>query len=233
MKEIIGFKGFDKDLKCRGFQFEIGKTYKEDKAIICEKGFHFCENPIDIFSYYDPATSRFAEVTGTGKMAAHDNDSKIACTELHVKAEVSLSAIIGVGVKFILDEVDWKNKKESNTGYSSAATNTGYSSAATNTGNSSAATNTGYSSAATNTGDRSAATNTGYSSAAIVEGKESIACGLGYDNQARGALGCWIVLAERNDEYKILSVKTIKVDGKKIKENTFYKLQKGKFVEVT
>ena len=195
MKEIIGFKGFDKDLKCRGFQFEIGKTYKEDKAIICEKGFHFCENPIDIFSYYDPATSRFAEVTGTGKMAAHDNDSKIACTELHVKAEVSLSAIIGVGVKFILDEVDWKNKKESNTGYSSAATNTGY------------------------------------SSAAIVEGKESIACGLGYDNQTRGALGCWIVLAERNDNYEILIVKTAKVDGKKIKADTFYKLQKGKFVE--
>jgi hypothetical protein len=226
MKEdnaIVGYKGFDKNMKCRGFQFEVGKTYKEDKAIICEKGFHFCENPIDIFSYYDPANSKFAEVSGAGKIAKHNDDSKVVCTKLHVKAEVSLSALIGIGVKFILDKVDWKNNKITNTGYRSAATNTGERSAATNTGDRSAATNTGY---------RSAATNTGYRSAATVEGKESIACGLGYDNSARGALGCWIVLAERDDEYKIISVKTGKVDGKKIKADTFYKLQNGKFVEV-
>ena len=98
-------------------------------------------------------------------------------------------------------------------------------------GNKSAATNTGDQSAATNTGDYSAATNTGYQSAATVEGKESIACGLGYNNKAKGSLGCWIVLAERNKNYEIKCVKSTKVDGKKIKEDTFYQLINGKFVK--
>ncbi|MFA5379689.1 MAG: hypothetical protein WC455_28280, partial [Dehalococcoidia bacterium] len=118
-----------------------------------------------------------------------------------------------------------------NTGHQSAATNTGHQSAATNTGHQSAATNTGHRSAATNTGHRSAATNTGHRSAATVGGRESIACGLGYQCKARGSLGCWIVLAERDDDYKIQVVKAAKVDGKKIKADTFYILQCGKFVE--
>ncbi|TLN00393.1 hypothetical protein FDZ73_19615, partial [bacterium] len=107
-------------------------------------------------------------------------------------------------------------------------------SAATNTGNRSAATNTGYRSAATNTGDYSAATNTGYQSAATVEGANSIACGLGIENKARGIKGCWLILAEWVDdgwEKHLKSVKSVRVDGKKIKENTFYMLQGGKFVE--
>ena len=240
-KTIKGYKGFDKDFKCRGFQFEEGKTYETDKAEICKSGFHFCESPLDVFGYYGP-TERFAEVKGSGEFSKEKNgDTKVVCKSIHIEAEITLHSLLSSGVKFILDKVDWKSSKESNTGFSSAATNTGDRSAATNTGYSSAATNTGYSSAATNTGDRSAATNTGNRSAATntgdrsaatVEGQESIACGLGYDNQARGALGCWLVLAERDDNYKIKSVKTIKVDGKKIKADTFYKLQKGKFVMV-
>ena len=260
MSETIkGYKGFDKDFKCRDFQYEVGKTYETDKAEICKSGFHFCESPLDVFVYYGPS-ERFAEVKGSGEFSKEKNgDTKVVCKSIHIEAEITLHSLLSSGVKFILDKVDWKTSKESNTGYSSAATNTGDSSAATNTGYSSAAINngdrsaaintgyrsaainTGYSSAATNTGYRSAATNTGYSSAATnngdssaatVEGQESIACGLGYDNQARGALGCWLVLAERDDNYKIKSVKTIKVDGKKIKADTFYKLQKGKFVMV-
>jgi len=201
MDTISGFKGFDKDLKCRGFQFKTGEVFKEDAAVICKKGFHFCENPLDVFSHYPPADSRFAEVVGTGKTAKHDGDSKVACTELHVKAEITLSALIGAGVKFILDKVDWKDKKESNTGYGSAATNTG---------------------------DGSAATNTGYGSAATVEGKDSIACGLGYANKTRGALGCWLVLADRRDDGSIRSVRTAKVDGKTIKEMVFYEVRSSK-----
>ena len=77
-KIILGFKGFDKDLKCRGFQYEVGKEYTTDKAEICEKGFHFCENPLDVFNYYSPAISRFAEVTGGGEIKKHDGDSKNA-----------------------------------------------------------------------------------------------------------------------------------------------------------
>ena len=118
-----------------------------------------------------------------------------------------------------------------NTGYRSAATNTGYRSAATNTGDCSAATNTGDCSAATNTGDCSAATNTGYYSAATVSGKGSIAIVTGYGSKAKGSKGSWIVCTERDVERNILCVKAAEVDGENIKEDTFYTLKDGKFIE--
>ena len=162
------YKGFDKDLKCRGFQYEIGKEYEENAADICRKGFHACENPMDVFGYYNPADSRYCEVDlDTNEQT--EKDSKRVGKKIKIETEIGLSGLIQAGVKFILEKVDFKSAKESNTGrqsaatntgYQSAATNTGYQSAAMNTGNRSAATNTGYQSAATNTGDRSAATNT-------------------------------------------------------------------------
>ena len=118
-----------------------------------------------------------------------------------------------------------------NTGDCSAATNTGYYSSATNTGDYSAATNTGYRSAATNTGDYSSATNTGDCSAATVEGKNSVAVVTGLNGRAKGTKGCWIVCTERDDDYNILCIKAAEVDGEKIKENTFYMLKNGEFVE--
>ena len=122
-----------------------------------------------------------------------------------------------------------------NTGNRSAATNTGDYSAATNTGDYSAATNTGNRSAATNTGNYSAATNTGYMSAATVEGKDSFAIATGIESKAKGKLGCYIAVAEwkkTNNEYKLKDFKAHKVDGKTIKEDTYYMLKDGKFVEV-
>jgi len=222
---ISGYKGFDKDFRCKGFQYEPGQEYTTDKAVICEEGFHFCEYPLDVFGYYGPGESRYAEVQGSGKTDKHEGDSKVACTKLKIGAEVSISALVQASVKFILEKVDWENATESNTGDQSSATNTGYMSAATNTGNRSAATNTGYMSAATNTGNQSAAT---------VEGEESVAIATGYKSRAKGSLGCWIVLAEwkeKFDEWHIKDVKSAKVDGKKIKADTFYTLINGKFVE--
>ena len=336
--EIIkGYKGFDPDLKCRGFQYEVGEEYDMDKAVSCQTGFHFCENPFDVFNYYAPSDekgmSRFCEVEGSGDFDQSGND-KVACTHIKINSEIGLNGLIKAGIKFILDKVNWKDGKESNTGDFSAATNTGNCSAATNTGNCSAATNTGnwsaatntgdcsaatntgdrsaatntgnwsaatntgnrsaatntgyrsgatntgnfsavtntgdcsaatntgdwsaatntgnrsaatntgnfsaatntgYWSAATNTGDCSAATNTGDFSASIVEGKDSIAIVTGNGSKAKGSLGCWIVLTEREDwngeTYPIKEVKAFKVDGKTIKENTYYKLIDGEPVE--
>ena len=232
-----GYKGFDKELKCQGFQYEVGKEYEypENKVRCCPSvfdvqngfgGFHFCTNPFDVLGYYDPATGRFAEVKSTGKEVPHDEDTKIATSKIKIQAEIGISDLISAGMKFILEKVDWTNNKESNTGIQSAATNTGYQSAATNTG---------YRSAATNTGELSAATNTGYRSAATVSGNQSIACGLGIENKAKGKLSCWLVLAEWHqvsNEWQIKDVKTAHVDGKKIKEDVWYKLIKGKFEEV-
>ena len=197
------YKGFDKDLKCRGFQYEIGKSYETENADICHCGFHACENPFDVFGYYDP-TSRFCEVDLDANDQTHD-DSKRVGKKIRIEAEIGLSGLIKAGVKFILNKVDFEN---------AAATNTGYQSAATNTG---------YQSAATNTGDRSAAE---------VSGSESIAFVSGYQSKAKGALGCWIVLTERDDNMNILSVKAFCVDGKNVKPDVFYMLENGELKEV-
>ncbi len=180
-----GFKGFNKDLKCRGFQFEQGKEYKEEKAECCETGFHFCENPLDVFGYYPPSNSRYCEVEGSGQIDKENrDDSKVAASQIKIGLEIGLPGLIKAGVEYIKSNVDWENAKETNTGYQSVATNTGDYSAATNTGNKSAATNTGDYSAATNTGNKSAATNTGNKSAATNTGYQSVATNTGYQSAA-------------------------------------------------
>ena len=178
---IRGYKGFDKDLKCRDFQYEIGKDYEQEGEVkCCARGFHFCENPFDVFRYYSPSDSRYCEVEGDGNAdKANDGDSKVATSHIHISAEIGLNGLIKAGVKFILDKVNFKDAKSTNTGYQSAATNAGDYSAATNTGDRSAATNTGNQSAATNTGNQSAATNTGYQSAATNTGYQSAATNTG------------------------------------------------------
>ena len=250
-KTIKGYKGFNSDMTCRGFQYEVGETYEMEEGItICERGFHFCENPLDVLAHYSPSDSRYCEVKGSGEVDRDNEDSKIACSKLKVGVEIGLTGLINAGVKFILDKVDWTNKKKYNTGDYSAATNTGHRSAATNTGYRSVATNTGDCSAATNTGCRSAATNTGYRSvatntghysvatntghysAASAKGKDSIAIALGFKSKAKGAAGCWIVLTERDEEWNILDVKAFKVDGENIKADTYYELVNGKAEEV-
>jgi len=209
------------------------EKYSEESAEICEKGFHACEFPLDVFRYYAPSDSRYCEVD----LDANDqksNDSKRVGKSISIKAEIGIAGIVKAGVEYIKNQVDWNNDKKTNTGDCSAATNTGDCSAATNTGNRSAATNTGDRSAATNTGYRSAATNTGYRSAATVEGKESVAMAIGYGSKAKGSIGCFIVLAEwkkfEDETYHIVDVKSAKVDGTKIKPDTFYKLVNGEFV---
>ena len=207
------YKGFYKDLKCRGFQYEIGKEYEENAADICHKGFHACENPMDVFRYYNPADSRYCEVDlDTNEQT--DGDSKLVGKKIKIETEIGLSGLIQDGVKFILGKVDFKSAKESNTGYRSAATNTG------------------NWSAATNTGDWSAATNTGDQSAATVGGAESIAVVTGYGSKAKGAVGCWLVLTERDEKMHILGVQAVCVDGETIKADTFYMLKNGAITEV-
>lgn len=103
-KAISGFKGFDKELKCRDFQYEVGKTYEHEWEVeLCKQGFHFCENPFDVFGYYSPSDSRYCTVEGSGKAYKDKNDSKVAVSKIHISAEIGLKGIIEAGVKFILD----------------------------------------------------------------------------------------------------------------------------------
>ena len=224
-KEIIAYKGFDKNWKCRGYQYEIGKTYEhEGKVEACKSGFHSCEYPLDVFSYYAPSESKFALVKASGEISKGNDDSKIASTKITIEAELNIPKLAQKAVDFIMGKINWANKQ----------TNTGYQSVATNTGNRSAATNTGYQSVATNTGYQSAATNTGYQSVAEVSGEHSIAASLGEKSKARAGVNGAIVCVYRNDDGELIHIRASKVGENGIKPDTWYTLdENGDFVEVS
>ncbi|EEN8772013.1 hypothetical protein GIZ70_13875 [Salmonella enterica] len=209
-KEIVTFKGFNKDLKCRGFQFAIGETFHHDgKVEACGSGFHACECPFDVFSYYPPAESRYAETISFGVIDREEiGDTKIASASITIKAELTLPQFIQRGIEWIWSKIDKSLEQQIMTGDQSAATNTGNQSAATNTGNQSAATNTGNQSAATNTGNQSAATNTGNQSAATNTGNQSAATNTGNrsaatntgDQSAATNTGNWSAATNTGDQ---------------------------------
>ena len=179
-KEIIAYKGFNQDWTCRGYQYEIGKTYEHKGDVkACESGFHACEYPLDVLSYYSPAVSKFAVVKMSGETSKDSDDTKIASAKITIETEINLPEMVKKAVEWIKGKVDWDASKISNTGDWSAATNTGYRSVATNTGKWSVATNTGDCSAATNTGNWSVATNTGKWSVATNTGNWSVATNTG------------------------------------------------------
>ncbi|EBN2833130.1 hypothetical protein DOG22_18125 [Salmonella enterica] len=250
-KEIVTFKGFNKELKCRDFQFEIGKTFHhEGKVEACGSGFHACECPFDVFGYYPPADSRYAETISFGVTdREEDGDTKIASASITIKAELTLPQFIQRGIDWIWSKIDKSLEQQimcgnwsaatntgnrsaaTNTGNWSAATNTGNRSAATNTGNRSAATNTGNRSAATNTGDWSAATNTGDWSAAEVSGSQSVAAAFGIEGKARASEGGAIVLCYRDEDGELIHIRASKVGENGIMPNTWYQLNEdGEFV---
>ena len=215
---IKTYKGFDKDLKCRGFQYEVGKEYEEKEAKACEKGFHACENPFDIFNYYPPCDgNRYCEVEQSGELSRHNDDSKVASTKIKIGVELGLKGLIKAGVSFILDKSDRKDD---------TAVNSGDHSAAVNSGDCSAAVNSGYCSAAVNSGF--------YSEAEVANGG-SVAIVTGYWAKAKAGLGSAIVVAERGEwngeTYPLININAAIVDGQKIKADTWYTLTNGEFVE--
>ena len=264
--KIRGFKGFNSDMTCRGFKYDEGKDYEEQGDIsVCSKGFHFCLYPLDVFGYYPPAyigMNKFHEVEGSGEMDVDTDDTKIACSKIHIGAELSIKSIVDAAIKFTFSKCKWVKEKiatgnqgaasatgnygaasatgnygaASATGNRGAASATGNYGAASATGNQGAASATGDQGAASATGNYGAASATGYRGAASATGKESIALAAGKDCKAKGALGCWIVLAERSEwdgnTYPIVSVKAFKVDGKSVKADTFYTLVNGEAVEI-
>ncbi|MGS6190614.1 DUF7666 domain-containing protein [Enterobacter asburiae] len=135
-KEIVTYKGFNKDLQCRDFQFEIGKTFHhEGKVEACGSGFHACECPFDVFGYYPPADSRYAETISFGVTdREEDGDTKIASASITIKAELTLPQFIQRGIDWIWSQIDKSLEQQIMTGNQSSATNTGNQSAATNTG---------------------------------------------------------------------------------------------------
>ena len=211
---MIVYKGTDKDMKCRGFQFDLGKEYVEEEAKLCEKGFHGCEYPLDVFAHYGPAGSRFFVADLDGVTDEREScDTKLVGTKIKLRAEIGIAGIVKAAVEYIKERAESGDNQTgdrsaaTNTGSCSAATNTGDRSAATNTGDRSAATNTGCCSAATNTGSCSAATNTGCCSAATNTGDRSAATNTGSCSAATNTGDC---SAATNTGYRSAAT----VDGK-------------------
>ncbi|EIN2097887.1 hypothetical protein LOH80_003423 [Salmonella enterica] len=144
-KEIVTFKGFNKNLKCRDFQFEIGKTFHHDgKVEACGSGFHACECPFDVFSYYPPAESRYAETISFGITDSEEGgDTKIASSSITIKDELTLPQFIQRGIEWIWSKIDKSLEQQIISGDQSAATNTGYQSAAEVSGSQSVAASLG------------------------------------------------------------------------------------------
>ena len=122
---IIAYKGFDKNMQCRGYQYAIGQTYTHDgKVAACESGFHSCEYPLDVFSYYAPGESQFAVVEASGEIARHSEDSKVASSSLTVKASIDLPGIISAAIEYTMSRAN-KTKGNHNQEDSGAASNSG------------------------------------------------------------------------------------------------------------
>ena len=211
-EKIIAYKAMDKNMMCRGKQYEVGKAYYEDKADCCHAGMHACENPLDVLHYYPLKDSpRFFEVECGGNVDKSGEDSKLACTELTVKGEVNFAGLVKATVNAVFNRV--KGKKPFSSGYSSTAGSSGYYSTAGSSGNS------------------STAAATGAYCRAKADGKDNVAVANGAHSKARGALGCYLVLTEYGDDGNMLWAKMAKVDGTSVKESVWYTLKNGEFAE--
>ena len=233
MEKIIGYKGFDKDLKCRGFQYEIEKEYHMDGKIeCCSTGFHLCTDPRDIFRYYSPGNqNRFCLVEGSGTFDKEidSDDSKIAVSDIKIIKELSLHEIHLAIREYIKEHTTEEastlddESSASSSGDESSASSSGYASSASSSGRYSSASSSGNASSASSSGDASSASSSGYESSASSSGRcsgalavgmrvratggeQCVGVAVGYETRARGAVGAWLVLSEAHidDKQKII-----------------------------
>lgn len=203
------FKGFDKNLKCRGFQYEEGKEFHVAKADCCNEGFHACEYPLDCFGYYNPAESVFHEVELSGEMDKSEGYTKVCATDIKIGARISIAGLVKAAIEFTMSKVNKEEKSDERHGFASA---------------------------------------TGYRGASSVNDPTGVAIAWGHEAKAKGCLGAHLILSDwryigekwSNGEYKrpyalenweLAGAKMVRVDGENIKEDTFYTLKDGKFVE--
>jgi hypothetical protein len=248
---IKGFKGFNKDFTCYGFKYEEGKEYKKDgEPIIYDKGFHYCENPFDVWDYYDLNNdNQFGEVEAIGDSKKDGNTS--VTNHIKIVKKLALSEFVKSAIDYLQTVCKIKDSSQVATSgdYSKVATSGYYSKVATS-GNYSQVATSGYSSQVATSGDSSkVATSDDYSQVATsgyssqvatsgnysqveIKGIKSVGANIGINGTIKSIKGSWITLAEYNDKYECVCVRSTNTDGKKIKENVWYKLSKGKFVEV-
>ena len=227
------FKAFNKDWTCRDFQYKIGETYTHTGNVeACKSGFHSCQYPLDIFSYYSPCSSVFAEVESSGVISKESSDSKVASQKIMIKKELDLASLVSEAIQYTKSNC-LEAGSEHATGYQAASSATGYRAASSATGYQAASSATGDRAASSATGDRAASLVTGaYSSAEVLNETDkpiySTAISTGYCGKVKGTLGDALFLVERNNKHEIVNVWSGIVGKKKIKPNTWYTLKDGK-----
>ena len=215
------YKGFNADMTCRGFQYKEGETYHEDIVDLCHKGFHACERPLDVLAYCSPNSSVFHEVELDDVSEQREEDSKVCAKFIKIGAKVDIATLVKATVDYTVSKCDpAKSQHAKKDGGAASAT-----------GDSGAASATGDCGAASATGWRGAASATGVSGATSAGHKTAIAVAWGPSGMAKGVLGAHIVCAEWEDD-KLIGAKMARVDGDKIKADTYYMLKNGEFAEV-
>ena len=221
------FKGFNKDLTCKGFQYEEGKEFHTEKAECCEEGFHACEYPLDCFGYYSPAQSVFHEVELSGDMDRRSDDTKVCATDIKIGARISIAGLVKAAIEFTMSKVNKEAKSDERHGFASATGDYGASSATGNCGASSA---------------------TGYRGASSVSDPTGVAVAWGHEAKAKGCLGAHLILSDWRyigekwfdgdyktpyhvESWELAGAKMVQVDGEKIKADTYYRCVDGEVVE--
>ena len=225
-KVIKSYKAFDKNMQCRGFLYEVGKEYEMDGEIkCCERGFHACKSPMEVWDHYDMLNSRFAEVEQSGKIDEEGISTKVCSSHIKIKAELKLADIINIGVEWLKDITSPTKVK------TDIAKND-------NGGDSAQIGSSGDSAKIGSSGDYAKIGSSGDSAQIDSTGEDSVVMCAGNNSMVKAKVGSWITLSEWewNDEknhYVPVCVKTEYVDGNNIKADTWYLLKNGEFVEVT
>ena len=214
------FKGFNKDLTCRGYQYEDGKEFHTERAECCDTGFHACEYPLDCFGYYDPAHSVYHEVELSGEMDKSGDNTKVCATDIKIGARLSIAGLVKMAIDFTMSKVNKEAGSDERHGFASATGNCGASSA------------------------------TGYKGASSVSDPTGVAVAWGHEARAKGCKGAHLILSDwrfigekywdgsykdmyNKDNWELTGAKMVVVDGEKINEDTYYRCIEGEIVEVT
>ena len=242
MAAIKSYKGFDKNLKCRDFQYEIGKEYEMDGEIkVCSRGFHACESPFEVFDHYPMIDSRFCEVEQDGNISKEDRGTKICSSKIKIKAELKLADMINLGVEWLKEITSPKKMKTSikdnSSGNGAQIGSSGYVAQIGSSGNGAQIGSSGNGAKIGSSGNGAKIGSSGNGAKIDSTGEDCVIMCAGINSVAKASKGSWITLSEwsysdKKQRYIPVCVKTEFVDGEKIKADTYYKLDGGVFKEI-
>ena len=251
MAAIKSYKGFDKNLKCRDFQYEIGKEYEMDEEIkMCNRGFHACESPFEVFDHYSMIGSRFCEVEQDGNISKEDRGTKICSSKIKIKAELKLADMINLGVEWLKEitspekiKTSMKDNSSGNyaqigsSGNNAQIGSSGYNAKIGSSGNYAQIGSSGDDAQIGSSGNNAQIGSSGYNAQIDSTGEGCVIMCAGINSVAKASKGSWITLSEwsysdKKQRYIPVCVKTEFVDGEKIKADTYYKLAGGVFKEI-